>query len=210
MAGKKRSFIAVLLLLIVFFIIGALIGRGSSNSELSEITQFIKHNELNAESYIIEQALMSEFGGDVCGLLNQRLNEFSLELYDIGKRLSGDNAEKELGSDNYNFLKRKYHLMQIRAYIMFRHLVDECKIPQHVVLFYFSRNDPSSREQGTILDELVKNYKVVVFAIEYNYSSELKFLEEYYNVTTSPTLVIDYSSKKSGLTPYEKLEQFMK
>jgi hypothetical protein len=99
MAGKKRSFIAVLLLLIVFFIIGALIGRGSSNSELSEITQFIKHNELNAESYIIEQALMSEFGGDVCGLLNQRLNEFSLELYDIGKRLSGDNAEKELGSE---------------------------------------------------------------------------------------------------------------
>ncbi len=209
MAGKKRSFISVVMLVIIIFIIGIIIGRGMSNSELNEITQFIKNNELNAESYLIEQELMAEFGEDMCTLLNQRLNEFSVELYKIGKKLAGESAEKELGSTNYNFLKRKYHLMQMRAYMMFKQLVDNCEIGNHIILFYFSRNDPDSSEQGLILDELVKNYDVFVFAIEYNYSSELRFLEEYYDITATPTLIIDYASKKEGLSPYSKLEEFM-
>lgn len=209
MAETRHLFLTTIFMLIVVFILGMLAGRlmGSSSREI-EI--FIKNNELNTESYLIEQELIESFEQESCELANARIQSLGDDLWKIGKSLSPEDAEERLGSENYHFLKRKYHLMQIRTYILQYKLQQNCNNTKSVVLFYYSRNDEDSKKQGEILDNLVDEYGISVFAIEYNYSDELRFLEEHYSISGTPALVIDYGKQFKGLTPYSRIESLIR
>lgn len=205
--SSKHVFLTTLVLIIVVFVIGIMVGRTTSLSGFNEVSQFLQQNELDTESYLIEQELMKQFEEDNCGLSSSRLDDLSHELWLTGKTLDTPDAQESLGEKNYHFLKRKYHLMQIRAYLLLNKLRSVCDTSPHVILFYFSREENASKEQGKILDQVVAEYNVTVFAIEYNYSKEIVFLEDYYGITTTPFLVINYEDYFKGLTSYEKIQE---
>ena len=199
-------FITILLLIFVF-VGGILLGKTISETESKQISTFIKENELNTESYLIEQELIKSFDQNNCELASARIEDLSNELAGIGRKLTEENAKEKLGEENYNFLKRKYHLMQIKTYILFKKFIDACNTKTNIVLYYYSADDQFSAEQGKILDKVVQDYDIKVFAIEFNYSSELQFLEEYYNITATPTIIINYKQIYQGLTDYNKIEE---
>ena len=207
MAKTNHVFLTTAFILAAAFIIGVTAGRWIGSSNVNEITEFIKNNELNTESYLIEQEMIQNFEEGDCALANSRILGLSSELWQIGKSLSPDDAEQKLGAKNYNFLKRKFHLMQIRTYILFYKLEQDCNSTGSIVLFYYSRNDENSEEQGEILDQLVDDYKIKVFALEYNYSKELSFVEQYYDIRQTPAIIIDYRTKLEGLSTYGRIEQ---
>jgi len=96
--------------------------------------------------------------------------------------------------------------MQIRTYTLFKKLMDNCNIASNIILYYYGANDTKSAEQGPILDKIVGTFDAKVFAIEFNYSKELKFLETYYNVTETPTIIVNYKIINKGLTDFDKLK----
>ena len=206
---KHVVFVTFLLVIFVFFG-GFLLGRSISGAAVQEVTEFIKENELNTESYLIEQDLIDEFGKDSCELASMRITQLSDELAAIGRRLEKPDAAEQLGDENFDFLKRKFHLMQIKTYTMFKKLIDNCDLPTKVILYYYSIDDEECEEQGHILDEIVKKHDAKVFAIEYGYADELSFLETYYGVEDVPTLIINYDIKKEGLTDYDEVEESLK
>ena len=187
------------------FIVGILVGRASSSKKINEINKFIKENELNTESYLIEQQLIGEFDEENCALAKTRLDGLFEQLGSIGGKLVTENIKEKIGEDNYNFLKRKYHLLQIRTYTLFKRLSTNCDIKTPVILYYYSQDQEDSKQQGLILDEIVKNYNFNIFAVEFNYSSELKFLESHYSITTTPTIIVNYDHKFEGLTEYKDI-----
>lgn len=205
---KKRVFATTLLLMMLVFVIGVIIGHSFSNPELKEINTIVRNSELSTESYLIEQDLFQDFEKN-CELSKIRLSSLSSELWRLGKLLASPTAQQDLGDSNYGFLKRKYHLMQIKTFVLYHQLKKDCSIDEHVVLFYFSKKDPDSLEQGRILDDIVADFDVHVFAVERAYAKELMFLEQYYDVTISPSLIIDYSVKKEGLTSYDELKKLV-
>ncbi|MBN2112187.1 hypothetical protein JW707_03755 [Candidatus Woesearchaeota archaeon] len=207
MAKTKHLFLTTVFLLVIIFILGIMIGRHFSSSRVDEITNFIQDNELNTESYLIEQELIENFEQGNCELANARISDLGADLWQLGKSLSPDDAEQRLGAKNYYFMKRKYHLMQIRTYILLYKLKQHCNNTDSVILFYFSRDDAQSEEQGKILDDLVKEYKLHIFAVEYNYSKEISFLEEYYNINETPSIIVDYDSQMQGLVSYEDIKK---
>lgn len=207
---RKHIMLTLVLLLLVVFIAGILFGRASSSKKINDINKFIKENELNTESYLIEQQLIGVLDTENCDLAGTRLESLFNQLASIGQTLVTENIKDKLGEDNYNFLKRKYHLLQIRTYALFKKLSDNCNINAPVILYYYSQDDEGSKQQGMILDELVKNHDFSIFAVEFNYSAELKFLESYYDVKTTPTIIVDYDHKFEGLTEYKDIaDQFI-
>ena len=202
----KHLFLMTILSLMAVFFIGVFVGRATVSTNIDEITSLIKNNELNTESYLIEQELIGQFEQSNCDIANSRIEELSTELWIIGKKLSADDTKQKLSAENFNFLKRKYHLMQIRAYLLFKKLSDICSSQNHMILFYFSRSESDSQRQGIILDRAVENHDVTVLAIEYNYSKELRFLEDYYRISTTPSIIVDYEKRFTGFTDYEEIE----
>lgn len=201
---RRQLFVSLILLLVIVFAIGIIVGRSVSNPELSEVDRFIKQSELTTESYLIEQELLAGFEKN-CDLARIRLATLSEELWKLGKLLGSSTAKQDLGEENYGFLKRKFHLMQIKTYTLYHRLRQDCQVDVPVVLFYYQQRDPQSLEQGEILDKLVGDFDVKVFAIEYNYSAELRFLEDSYEIVRTPAVVVNFDTVRQGLMPYDRL-----
>lgn len=195
----------VLAAALVAFLAGILVGRNMATATATDISKFLKENELDSESYLIEQQMMSDLSGTGCVITKSKVDQLSSVLYGIGKELDAPDAEKKIGHDQYVILKRQFHLMQIKTYVFLHKLRKNCNENQDVILFYFSRNSTESKEQGLVLDEIVKNYGSVVLAVEYNYSKELNFVEDAYNITSAPALVVNYDHVKRGFANYSEV-----
>ena len=70
---------------------------------------------------------------------------------------------------------------------------------------YINAIDTKSFEQGNILDQVVKDRNIYVFAIEFNFSKELVFLESSYGITKTPSIVVDYRNTFQGLRTYDEI-----
>ena len=201
---KKQTLFTTILLVCIVFILGILLGNAWSTSESSGASKVLRQSELDTESFLVEQELFESFETN-CALAEKRLSTLSDELWKLGKVLGAEDAKEKLGEENYSFLKRKYHLTQIRTYILDKKLQEDCGSKTNVILYYFKRKDGQSEQQGKILDELVEQYNLHVFAIEYRYSKELEFLEDYYSINDAPTLVINFEHTRTGLVTKEQL-----
>jgi hypothetical protein len=201
---RRQLFLSLILLIAIVFVVGIIIGRNVSNPELSQVDKFIKQSELTTESYLIEQDLLADFEKN-CDSAKLRLSTLSSELWQLGKLLGTETAQEDLGASKYDFLKRKFHLMQIRAYTLYYRLRHDCGLTVPVILFYYSKHDTASQEQGTVLDLLVQNFDAKVFAIEYNYSSELRFLEDYYTIKRTPAVIVNFGMAREGFASYDQL-----
>lgn len=199
-----RKFI-VPLIIVVVFLSGWAFGSMFANADLARVSRTLRYSQLSAESLLIEQELL-ELGAS-CKVLEKRLNELGRELWQIGQRIESETAERDLGEENYRLLKRQYHTMQARAYIMFHKLLTECDQPTNVVLFFYSRQQQASAEQGKILDELVDKNPVNVLAIEKGYAPELAFLEQYYNINTTPSIIVNYDTILRGKANLAQIEE---
>lgn len=206
---KKFSFFALLFLIVIVFIAGILFGRYMGDSQLSEVEDFIKQNELNSESYIVEQDFIKSIGQYDCDLAKRRVEHLSNELADIGRTLSKEGTEEQIGEKNFVFLKRRYHLMQIRTYSFFKRLKEACNQTSDVAVFFYGL-DEDSVEQGKVLDRIVEDYHIKVFAIQFNYSKELNFFGDYYGIEETPAMIINFEDKEQGLKSYEELEPSFK
>ena len=207
--AKKQVFLSTIFALCIVFVVGIIIGNLISNPETKEVNKALKQSELSTESYLLEQELLADFDQN-CELAKTRLAALSGDLWQLGKLLGSETAKKDLGEANYNFLKLKYHLMQIKTYLLYANLNKDCELTTSVVLFFYSQDDLNSNEQGKILDALVEDYQIHVFAVEAGYSKELEFLEIFYAVSETPFLVLNYDAKKPGMTSYEAIEADMK
>lgn len=201
---SQQRLVTISLLIVVVFIIGIFVGSAWQNQGSTSVESMMKQSELSAESFLIEQDLFETFETS-CELTETRLASLSDGLWQLGKRLEGRDAEQTLGESNYDFLKRKFHLMQIRTYILYKEFLDNCDIDQNVILFYFTRDDEESQKQGQVLDSLVDQYDLKVFAVEQGYSKDLEFLEDYYGVSSAPFLVVNYVDKLPGFSNAEMI-----
>ena len=200
---KQQWFFTIIIILAIVFVVGILLGKHLETKDQEEVVRFIKHLELNTESFLVEQELIGETLD--CSLTKERINSLSTELYDLGLILTDPSTESNLGKENFGLLKKKFHLMQIRTYLLYHTFSKNCDSGEHTVLFYYGEDNEDSKEQGHILDEVVKNHDVNVFAIEFNYTKELTFLEDYYNITEPPSTVVDYIHTNHKLASYEDI-----
>lgn len=197
----KTKIATIGILLIVVFIAGIILGNTYQPKD--ETTTALQQSELNAESFLIEQELFDTFE-TTCDVAEKRLTSLSEQLWTLGKSLSGEDAKAQLGEETYHYLKLKYHLMQIRTYVLEKNLHDDCHKPLNVILYYYAQNE-ASRQQGQILDELAAARNIHIFAIEHQYSKELAFMEDYYSLTTAPTLIINFNTTLTGLNSQETI-----
>jgi len=198
---KIHNYFVLVLIIGIVFIAGILFGKSIESKDMADVSRFINDLELNTESFVVEQELLGTIDTD-CSLAKSRIDDLSSELYELGLRLNDPNAKVELGEDSFNLMKRKFHLMQIRTYMLLIKLKNKCETDDQIILFYYGKDDPESEEQGKVLDEIGKRFNIKVFAIEFQYSKELSFLEKSYNITQTPSVVINYDKVMQGFSSY--------
>jgi hypothetical protein len=214
---KHHTVYLVVGISVVTFLLGLYFGSLISLTKVNSL----ELRDLSFESIALEYGLIQNFDSETCPYLDARQKALFDDLAEIGRIISHPATEKELSSQEFDFLKRRYHLTQIRSYLQDMRLNSDCELDRNTILFYY-QNPSSEAEylqnkqffdqsvaQGYILDDVVDSFggweSVTVYAIEFNYSRELSFLEEYFNITTSPSLVINFQHVFSGFTEKDVL-----
>ncbi len=208
----KKLFGRTAVLTTFIFIIGIFVGRGIDELRSNEVFETLQKNELDTQSYLIEQEFLRSLAENPCSLAQTRLYTLSKELGELGYYLVNYEEKNMFKQKEYEYLLRKYFLFEIRTYILFNELNKQCQLNNHLLLYFFDTEDFTSERQGKVLDALVKkNTNVTVFSINYNYQSDqtVTNVKMYYNITRTPTIIIGGTTKIDSFINLESLESFL-
>ena len=213
MTLPKHIFITSLAITLVVFAGGLLLGWNLDTLRTTEVLEDLRNNELDTESYLVEQAFWDSFDGNDCSFAEPRLNSLSVELAELGHYLNEYQKKNVFEEEEFQYLARRYFLLEIKGYVLYNDLKEQCNIDNNVILYFYGNEDPESEKQGYVLDKIValSNGTIDVFSINKNFEGDpaLDNVKLYYNVTTTPTLIINGDIKKEGYFNYEEITELL-
>ena len=209
---NKKLFVITLILTILVFIAGVSVGLGLDYFRIKDVSNSFEKDRLDIESFIVEQQLLSSLEDKGCSVLKDRVSELSKSTYETGSTLE---KYESVGYSNreYNLLKRENIILKVRLIQALDYLKNNCGENEHIILFFYERNNNDCVKQGYVLDELNKeeNYKYNIFAFDSKFKEEplISMLNKEYDIKEVPTLIVD-GFKKEGYTSTGELKAILK
>ncbi len=204
---KPIVIISLVATVLVFFS-GVLLGWTLDNFRENALYESIGQNELDLESFIIEQQMLADFSVDTCAYLSSKFLELQKQAGQIGRTM--EDYEKSTSSDaDYSYLKRRHIVLNTKLWLMVNMLNENCEKKQPSIIYFYSQDCRDCTIQGYFLDELNReqNYSISVFAYDADFVQEslIVLLKEKYDVQVTPTLVVNGKTKVEGLATKEEI-----
>ncbi|MBU2633619.1 MAG: hypothetical protein KJ674_00070 [Nanoarchaeota archaeon] len=207
-----RYFFVSFILAVLIFISGLILGFNLDSLRVDDAVSSLKYNELNSESYVIENEFIDVFGGDKCELLEPRFSTLSSELGDLGRDLVSYESKTMFNKAYYEEMRREYFLLEMRTYTYLYQLKDECGYDIDLILFFYDIEDTESERQGYVLDSLVRgedNLYVFSFDRDFELDAAINTFKLHYDVVSVPTLIINDDIKKEGFVSLFELRELV-
>lgn len=120
----------------------------------------------------------------------------SKELGSLGEKLTYGENQTELNTDNLDYLKRSYFLLEIKDYLLMKRLTEKCGIKPTFILYFYSTKDACTdcEKMGYVLTALRDKYTDLrVYSFDYHYDVEaINTLISIYKVKSElPALIIN-------------------
>ena len=127
------KFIVVLILTIIIFIIGILIGTTISDKKLTIINNMEQDMKTDINAIELQYLILAE---NPCNNMID-MTPLTDELYDIGTYL--DYMENSLGEDNEDVLRLKnyYSTLQLRHWLLMKNIQDNCNKNSTLVIYFY-------------------------------------------------------------------------
>ena len=191
---RAQDYITALVITMLVFLIGVLLGNYVSSIKLNSLTGLGKELELQTLGTQIKFDLLTE--SFTCDNESLESNvQLTAELRDLGNKLTY--MESKLGQDDPNVLmiKEYYHLLEIQHWRYTKQLKEKCNQTYNTVLFFYAKTKdcPNCEDQGEILTYAHKEYlsfNTYSFDIGID-NPALNTLKDMYGVETAPTVVVN-------------------
>ena len=175
---------------------------GKKIDELKSIQDKIAIDILSSETQF---SLLSELS---CKNISDSV--MSKELGELGNKLEW--GQENLGeSEEVNYLKKYYSLLQIKDYLLAKRISERCKVKSAFILYFYTtaENCSECEKEGLVLTALREKYpELRVYSFDYSTDlSAVKAMLEIYKIedTKLPALVID-GDVLTGFHGIEELE----
>lgn len=210
----KESLLKAAGFTVLMLLLGVLVGLQMDDFRQDHLSQELRQSNLETETFVALQDYIDDSSDNYCELMGKRVPKISQRSAEFGSqltRLEGQN----LGDDSeYEYIRNRYYNNQIQLYGTLKQYKDRCGINETTILFFFDDSVDSQR-QGEVLDEIVQNREdvhVFSFNTELNDDPEVadspvvEVLKADYNITESPTLIVNSNQKLEGYTSTGELE----
>ena len=202
MKKYKNIFLTSLVLTLLIFVSGILLNYGLDFVRVNVISDVMLAHELNTQAYVIEQEFTDFFGGARCDVMDKRIGSLKEEIHKVGADLGSYSRFSFFNKKNFDYLKRKYFLLELQFLSHIERLNKECSSSIVPILFFYEIDQMESERQGFILQEVSKLFKdnAVVITLDKDYKDEplVGLLALKYNVTSAPTIIVD-GIRKEGM-----------
>jgi len=195
MDERKRVLWRSLFLTILIFAIGILLNHGLDVFRIATITDVMRVHEIDTAAYQTERFFTETFGGEQCEVMVARISDLKSEIRKVGEDLSAYSRFSFFRKKDYDYLKRKYFLLELKFFSLIQKLNRECDHPYLPILFFYKIDDKLSERQGFVLQDLSKDNeeKLIVLSLDKDYKDEplVNLIVQYYNITSAPALIVD-------------------
>lgn len=204
----KKYFI-VFLITVCLFLTSSYISNYFGNKKIDQMKAIQDNIAISILSSETQFSLLSELScKNVSGSL------LSGELDELGRKLEW--SETNIGAtDEVNYLRKYYALLEIKDYLLAKKVADRCKVKSAFILFFYPRTENCSdcEKQRIVLTDLREKYpELRVYAFDYSTDlSAVKAMLQIYKIkeTKIPALVID-DELLIGFHSFEELESRVK
>ena len=210
---RKDVFISTFIIVAGIFVLGLYLGSKLDSYRIDDLKMQIGKSELDAESFIIEMGFVDSFSENKCVIVKPIIDELSGELGEIGKTLTKYDERGIFDKNEYDILKRRYFILEIKAYTLRKELKEECDEDKNVILYFYDiNNNEESLRQGYVLDSMVnRNQDITVFSIDREFKEPLlETVKRHYNVTKGPTIILNFNKKFEGFTSEAEIVKYAK
>ncbi len=187
---------------VLIFLVAILLNHALDYFRIDSIVGVMNVHEIDSESFAVERFFIDVFGGEKCDILSERIVKLKEEIRKVGEDLSSYSRFSFFRRKDFDYLKRKYFLLELKFFSLVKELNSECGKPYLPVLFFYEIGDKASISQGFILQDVGKGFgdELVVLSLDKDYEDEplIRLIKEYYNVTKAPTIIIN-NEKFEGL-----------
>ena len=189
---SKKRYLYALLIGTVIFIIGFAITYSVAYIEYQRV---ISLQDPISYQIFQDKIQYTLFGEDICS--DDSYLKISKDLSTQGSFIA--DIEDKLGKENKNVLFRKkfYTLIELEHFEFIKSINQECNKSINTILFFYS-NNPSgikkSEKTGAILSTLYNKNEddLIIYSFDINLNSEIiNLLKEKYNITQTPTIIIN-------------------
>jgi len=208
----QESFLRAASFTLIILFLGVLVGLQMDDLRQSYLDDEIRQSNLDTETFTIIEQYMQGNPEAYCDLAEAQLPEISERTAELGQRLERFDEQGRYDQEEYDYLRDRYYNNQLRLYMMLSEYREECDADEDKVLFFFD-NSTDSQRQGSVLDEIVRDTDLQVFAfnMETEDSVILDTLQIDYNISQTPTMILNDDEKIEGFISegelrYEVLE----
>lgn len=138
----------------------------------------------------------------------------SSEMDELGRKLEW--GEENIGNSNeLNYLKKYYSLLEIKDYLLMKKISARCGVKSAFILYFYTTAENCSEciKEGMVLSSLKDKYpELRVYSFDYGVDlSAVKAMINLYKIkdTQLPALVVD-ENLLTGFTPVEDVEKLIK
>jgi hypothetical protein len=187
---NKMKLLATFSLATLIFLVGIIFGNYVSNKKIGVIQDI--EQDLRTDTVAAETQYLLLTQSPCRDVDTTPLTE---ELYQLGSKISY--MENQLGEKNKEVIRLKeyYSILEIKHWLLLKKIQTDCKQDYNLILYFYSSKEacPNCEQQGFILNYIKKkheNTKIYSFDIN-NKNSALNTLKVMYNITGTPSLVIN-------------------
>ncbi|MBS3127885.1 hypothetical protein J4410_01975 [Candidatus Woesearchaeota archaeon] len=202
-------FVYSFLITLFIFLLGLFANYGLDFVRIHALSEVMREQSLSTEAFLTEKMFLTASGDTICVDAPYQVQRLRDELKQVGVDLSTYSTTSWFNKKDFDFLKRKYFLLELRMLALLTQLNKECDEDYVPILFFYQVDDTLSERQGFILDEISESYegKVLVLSFDKEYKDEplIMSLRDFYDVTFAPTLIIDLEKKYEGMQYIEEL-----
>lgn len=195
MDERKRILWQSLLLTVLIFSVGIIVNHVLDYVRINSILDVMQEHELDRDAYQVEYLFARSADSNTCAAMVKRIKGLKAEILRVGEDLGSYSRFSFFKSKDYDYLKRRYFLLQLQFFNLIQRVNSECGNPYLPILYFYEIDDDESERQGFILQEISGEFadSVVVLSFDIDYDDEplVDLLAETYNITSAPGVVID-------------------
>jgi hypothetical protein len=199
---KVRVYIVAAVITAVLVMSGFALNWYFNEVRQADMVQSITELDTSMSESQLELLYVTQFSDEGCGVLEKSRQTTTESLMGVNRELVSTEQNLILPDWQWNQLKTEQTILYIKLWMLTKEMKNTCDTNVSTILYFFDTSSEASKQQGYVLDSITNQYgakRVLVVPLDYNFNlGMIKILRVQYNVTSTPTLVINEKTKLEG------------
>lgn len=196
----------------LILLVGFLAGLQADDTRVNYLEDQIQESTIRSQTFVVTGNYLSDSSQNFCSVVESQIPEVADENADIGRNLQSFSSKSVSNGKEYDFLKKRYYINQLRLYNLISDYKERC--PSNVTTtFYFFDNSIQSQRQGTVLTQYREETPGTAYIFSYNVETDdsavVEILKSDFNVTDGPSIVINGNQTYRRYVGLRELKEIM-